>query len=70
MDRPNNKIWCMRKLTGLTQEKFCEVFHVPRRTLQTWETGERTPKPLTLRGLEEAVRIYLNAEQTEKKFKD
>lgn len=28
----------LRKMTGLTQEKFGEYFGIPRRTIQNWET--------------------------------
>ena len=31
----------IRKSTGLSQSKFCEVLGIPIRTLQKWETGER-----------------------------
>ena len=33
----------IRKKTGLSQEKFAEKFEIPRRTLQSWEMGERGP---------------------------
>lgn len=31
----------LRKMTGLTQEKFGEYFGIPRRTIQNWELGMR-----------------------------
>lgn len=33
----------LRTRTGLTQERFGEKFGIPRRTLLSWEVGERTP---------------------------
>lgn len=33
----------LRHLTGLTQEAFAGKYHIPRRTLQSWESGERKP---------------------------
>lgn len=32
----------IRKSTGLSQSKFCATLHIPIRTLQKWETGERS----------------------------
>lgn len=28
---------------GLTQAKMSEVFEIPKRTIENWETGKRTP---------------------------
>lgn len=33
----------LRTTTGMTQKEFSEYFGIPIRTLQKWETGERTP---------------------------
>ena len=32
----------IRKATGLSQSKFCAPLNSPVRTLQKWETGERS----------------------------
>ena len=32
----------IRKSTGLSQSKFCALLNIPVRTLQKWETGERS----------------------------
>ena len=29
----------IRKSTGMSQLKFCEALHIPRRTLEDWERG-------------------------------
>lgn len=31
----------IRKSTGLSQSKFCELLHVPPSTLKKWEQGQR-----------------------------
>ena len=28
---------------GLTQQRMSEVFEIPTRTIENWETGKRTP---------------------------
>ena len=35
----------MREFTGLSQVKFAEMFNIPRRTIESWESGERVPPP-------------------------
>ena len=32
----------IREGTGLSQSKFCEALHIPLRSLQKWEIGERS----------------------------
>lgn len=32
-----------RKAAGLTQKQMSEVFDIPQRTIEDWETGKRTP---------------------------
>lgn len=41
--KPNERIKQLRKSTGLSQTKFGELFGIPMRTIQNWETGEREP---------------------------
>ncbi len=31
----------IRQSTGLSQQKFCDLLHIPKRTLQDWEQGLR-----------------------------
>lgn len=33
----------IRMQTGLSQRQFAETFGIPRRTLENWESGSRTP---------------------------
>lgn len=51
--------WTIREIrnyTGLTQRQFSEYTHIPRRTLEQWETGERTPPAYLLGLLSRAIR--------------
>lgn len=45
----------IRAATGLTQARFSELTGIPRRTLQDWERGIRTPPPW----LEKMLAAYL-----------
>lgn len=38
-----NKIKEARVNAGLTQAKMAEVFKIPKRTIENWETGSRKP---------------------------
>lgn len=38
-----NKLKEARIAAGLTQAKMAELFEIPRRTLESWDMGERTP---------------------------
>jgi DNA-binding transcriptional regulator YiaG len=31
----------LRKLSGMTQQKYAAYFGIPRRTIEDWETGKR-----------------------------
>ena len=31
----------LRKLSGMTQQKFSEYFGIPRRTIEDWDSGKR-----------------------------
>lgn len=31
----------MRAKTGLTQQQFAELLHIPKRSIENWETGTR-----------------------------
>lgn len=45
-----------RLSAGLTQQRMSEVFEIPKRTIENWETGTRTPptyvEKLVIRELE------------------
>lgn len=39
----NNKLKEARIAAGLTQAKMAELFEIPKRTLESWDMGERNP---------------------------
>lgn len=45
----------MRTATGLTQKAFAEKYHIPKRTLENWEGGQREANETILYLLERAV---------------
>lgn len=45
----------MRDSLGLTQKAFAEKYGIPKRTIEDWEGGRRTPAPYILKLLERAV---------------
>lgn len=49
----------MRTLLGNTQSEFAERYDIPFRTIQNWETGERTPSEYIVKMLERSVRADL-----------
>lgn len=54
-----NKIKAIRAKTGLSQAKFSETYHIPRRTLQDWEREVRTPPDYMIELLEFRVNADL-----------
>lgn len=52
----------LRKLTGLNQTQFGEKYDIPMRTIQNWESGQRTPPTYVLNLLERAVKQDFNIE--------
>lgn len=46
----------IRALTGLSQVKFSEQYGIPRRTIESWESGERKCPPYVTELLARAVR--------------
>lgn len=45
----------LRQITGLTQKAFAEKYHIPKRTLENWEGGQREPSETILYLLKRAV---------------
>ena len=52
----------LRKMTGLNQTQFGEIYDIPMRTIQNWESGQRTPPTYVLNLLERAVKQDFNIE--------
>lgn len=38
----------LRAISGLTQAEFVREYRIPRRTIEHWDVGERTPPPYVL----------------------
>lgn len=45
----------LRNQTGLSQSEFAAAFHIPLKTLQSWEQGIRKPTEYTLYMLEQLI---------------
>lgn len=60
----------LRQVSGLTQAKFAQEYGVPLRTLEKWDTGERTPPPYVIELLAAGVITNLaeSAESEEEKL--
>lgn len=46
----------IRALTGLSQPKFCQKYHIPLNTFTRWEQGKREPPDYVVELLEFRVR--------------
>lgn len=46
----------IRALTGLSQVKFCEKYHIPLNTFARWEQGKREPPGYLVELLEFKIR--------------
>lgn len=45
-----------RKAAGLTQADVCKLIGIPKRTIEAWETGDRTPPPYVERLVIDALK--------------
>lgn len=52
------QIRAIRARTGLSQEVFGQTYEIPKRTIENWESGTRTPPPYVIRLLDLAVRAF------------
>ena len=46
----------IRSQTKLSQRAFGEMFGIPKRTIEDWESGRRTPPEYVVRLLEEVTK--------------
>lgn len=53
--RSQDKIRSLRKVTGLSQTKFGELYGIPMRTIQNWENGVSEAPEYVIRLLERVV---------------
>ena len=49
MDNFAEKLKAARKEAGLTQQGMAELMLIPKRTVENWEVGDRTPPPYVQR---------------------
>lgn len=59
MDLPA-RIVSIRKLMGLSQEKFGEMLNMSQRSVAAWEAGERTPSFATLSDLADKLNVSVD----------
>jgi putative transcriptional regulator len=52
---PAEEIKSIRSRTGLSQASFAARYDIPKRTVEAWEAGDRTPPPYVIRLLAAAV---------------
>ena len=55
----------LRDISGLTQAEFVREYRIPRRTVEHWDVGERTPPSYVLELLAAAVVSAKNKEVME-----
>lgn len=56
MMTPAEHIRALRASTGLSQAAFAARYEIPRRTIEDWESGSRTPPPYVITLLASAVK--------------
>lgn len=52
----DNPVKALRARTGLSQAKFAEMYKIPKRSIENWETGLREPPAYVLELLTRAVK--------------
>ena len=46
----------LRMLSGLSQQAFSDKYKIPKRSIENWESGKRTPPEYVISLLERVVR--------------
>lgn len=46
----------LRILSGLSQQAFSDKYKIPKRSIENWESGKRTPPEYVISLLERAVK--------------
>jgi putative transcriptional regulator len=46
----------LRMLSGLSQQAFSEKYGIPKRSIENWESGKRTPPEYVIKLLERIVK--------------
>ena len=61
IDNPDNitvmRVKSIRAQTGLSQRAIAERYHIPQRTWESWEMGDRQPPAYVLDLLERVVAL-------------
>lgn len=55
---PSEEIRAIRATTGLSQQAFGDLYGIPKRTVQNWETGTRDPAPYIVTLLRIATKAH------------
>lgn len=53
----------LRKLTGLSQQAFSDKYEIPKRTIEDWEAGRRTPPEYVVSLLERVIKEDIKKEE-------
>lgn len=51
----------LRAMTGLSQAAFAAKYNIPKRSIENWESGSRTPPPYLSELLEKAIKYDMQA---------
>ena len=46
----------LRSITGLSQQAFSDKYNIPKRSIENWESGKRTPPEYVIKLLERVVK--------------
>ena len=46
----------LRSITGLSQQAFSDKYNIPKRSIENWESGKRTPPEYVVKLLERVVK--------------
>lgn len=50
------KIKELRSIAGLSQQAFSDKYNIPKRSIENWESGKRTPPEYVISLLERVVK--------------
>lgn len=57
-----NVIYSLRSLSGLSQKAFSDKYGIPKRTIEDWESGKRTPPEYVVKLLKRVVKEDIEKE--------
>mgnify|MGYP004453401525 FL=1 len=57
----------LRMLSGLSQQAFSDKYKIPKRSIENWESGKRTPPEYVISLLERAVKEDIKKIEEERK---